>query len=97
MNWSLLKDTFVDIILGGIVDEELWDAMREGAFSIFVLVVRLILLVLFPISVPLIAWMVIHDRKLRDEQQEEFRARVRRERNKLVQSAPSHTTNKEKQ
>jgi hypothetical protein len=93
---KLLKDAFVEIILGGLVDEELWKALREGAFAALVLVVRLILLAIFPISVPLVAWMVIHDRERREKQQAEFRIRVRQEMHQNGPAAPSHTTNKEK-
>lgn len=78
MNWRLLKDSFVDIVLGGLVDDELWRGLREGAFAVLVLVVRLLLLALAPVSVPLIAWMIVHDRRRRAEQDAETRARLRR-------------------
>lgn len=96
MRWGLMKDAFFDIVLGGLVDHVMWRALRDGLIGTMALILRILLLALFPISVPLIAWMVIHDRKRREEQQAEFSARVRRDWNKLVKPAPSHTTNKEK-
>lgn len=55
----------------------MWDDIVTGAWGCFALAIRLLILMLFPISVPLIAWIVVKDKKLRLVQEAEARKRMR--------------------
>ena len=64
--------------MDGIIDREMWEDIGAGLFAVFVLLVRCLILVTFPVSVPLIAVLIMLDERKRARDSIEARARMRR-------------------
>ena len=64
--------------LKAMADRLMWAGILAGAVATVVLLVRLLVLVTFPVSTPLIAWLLILDERRTAEQVEQARARLRR-------------------
>lgn len=64
--------------LRNLGEMDMWGDMVAGLVAVFLLAVRLAVLVTFPISLPLIAWLMIVDEQKRAREFEALRAKLRR-------------------
>ena len=64
--------------LDGMHCRKMWEDIGGGMLASFVLLVRCLILVTFPISVPLIAVLIMLDERKRARDSIEARARMRR-------------------
>lgn len=63
--------------LDAMVCRRMWDDIGNGLLAIVVLALRLLILVTFPVSQPLIAWMLWKSDRINREHLAEARARLR--------------------
>lgn len=54
-----------------------WRDIGAGIFAVSVQLLRILLLVLFPVTIPLFAWLIIRDTKRRAEEEPKRRAALR--------------------
>lgn len=64
--------------IDGMLDRKMWKCIGGGMLAAFFLLVRCLILVTFPVSVPLIAVLIMLDERKRARDSIEARARMRR-------------------
>lgn len=61
----------------GMADDEMWGRIGLGILAVVVLLLRIVFVLTYPISTPIIAWLLILDERKRDEQVARRRAKMR--------------------
>lgn len=59
-----------------IADRKAWRTLAAGLYGLLFIALRIVMLVTFPVSVPLIAWLIQHDSHRRLEQAQLARAQL---------------------